>query len=155
MEGSSLTHRCVTMSTCDLRLSVKNVPKTRSQNFGTFPKFRNVPKISERSQNFGTFPNFGNFPKLVHKLKNIFMHLSSLVLLLRRFLLSAGATRSLGATNNNLQRQFRMPCLFRYTRPMRLIHYRTHPCDKCATNGLLASRLPTVTRPLSTLAQGA
>jgi hypothetical protein len=57
MEGSSLTHGCVTMSTCDLRLSVKNVPK-------------NVPKIWERSQILGnsqilgTFPNFGNFPKI-------------------------------------------------------------------------------------------
>ena len=84
MEGSSLTHGCVTTSTCDLRLSVKNVPKTCSE-------------ISE-------FRNFG-IPKLVHKLKNVFMHLSSPPPSCR-FLLSAGATRSLGAADN-LQRQRR------------------------------------------------
>ncbi len=37
MEGSSLTHGCVTISTCNLRLSVKIVSK-------------NVPKLWERSQ---------------------------------------------------------------------------------------------------------
>ncbi len=52
MEGSSLTHGCVTMSTCNLRLSVKNVPKTRSQNFGTFPNFRNVPKLVQTQKHF-------------------------------------------------------------------------------------------------------
>ena len=82
MEGSSLIHGCVTKSTCNLRLSVKNVPK-------------NVPKS-------------GNVPKLVPKPKNdatkVCMHLSSLPL--PRFLLCAGATmRSIGA--NNLQGQGR------------------------------------------------
>jgi hypothetical protein len=41
MEGSSLTHGCVTKSTCDLRLSVKNVSKKRSQTRS---------QISERSR---------------------------------------------------------------------------------------------------------
>ena len=58
MEGSSLTHGCVTMSTCDLRLSVKNVPKHGSQ-------------IWERSQILGTFPNFGKFPKFGNVPKNV------------------------------------------------------------------------------------
>ena len=74
MEGSSLTHGCVTRSTCDLRLSVKKVPKNA-------PKFWERSQILGNSQIFGTFPNFGNFPnfgkvpkiweftKLVHKLK--------------------------------------------------------------------------------------
>jgi hypothetical protein len=93
MEGSSLTHGCVTKSTCNLRLSVKNVPK-------------NVPKH---------VPKFGNVPKLVPKLKNVpkkvYMHLSSLLLL--RFLLCAGATRSLGANNLQCQRQHGLRCSLR------------------------------------------
>ena len=43
-----------------------------------------------------------------------------------------------------------MPCLFRNTRPKRLIHCRTHPCDTCATKRALASPRPKVTRPLWT-----
>ena len=49
MEGSSLIHGGVTKSTCDLRLSVENVPK-------------NVPKH---------VPKSGNVPKLVPKPKNV------------------------------------------------------------------------------------
>jgi hypothetical protein len=64
-----LIHGGVTKSTCDLRLSVINVPKNVPKHV---PKFGNVPKLVPKFGNVPKLvPKFGNVPKLVPKPNNV------------------------------------------------------------------------------------